>query len=98
MTLLIVWNHICIDLLLLRNSSTTFTNFIINVNPFSFLTKNDDGLAPSFPQDEDTEMPLLDDDWVSRIVISLSIFKYISGHKQHMILTNTKFHFLLLHD
>jgi len=36
------------------------------------LTKTDDGLAPNFPQDEDnTEMPLLDDDddWVSRIVI-----------------------------
>ena len=55
----------------LCNILKTLLAFIIHVTsyPFSFLTKNDDGHAPSFPQDEDSEMPLLDDDWVSRIVI-----------------------------
>ena len=55
----------------LSNILKTLLAFIIHVTsyPLSFLTKNDDGHAPSFPQDEDSEMPLLDDDWVSRIVI-----------------------------
>ena len=45
------------------------------------MTKNDDGLAPSFPQDGDSEMPLLDDDdWVSRIVI-FPLSLYLIGRK-----------------
>ena len=46
------------------------------------MTKNDDGLAPSFPQDGDSEMPLLDDDdWVSRLeIFPLSI--YLIGRKR----------------
>ena len=59
------------DLHLNRDDVLEFVYYQTQYNcRFFFLAKTDDGPAQNFSQDEDTETPLLDDEWVSRIMIT----------------------------